>query len=111
MSSEGNVERREEDVKVLGIRDEDEKGTNHDDVGVEEHRLDGSIRRAAKRSERVGDPVGGERPRTVREVPGVRRRASVDEQRHDHQRDARQYQPCGTGVGPIKARSPPPSGR
>ncbi len=107
----GDVERGQEDVQMLGVRDEDQEPDDHADVQDDEGRLEHAVHTGAQRVERLADQVGGERPPRVREVARVGLGSSVEEESDHHQGDEGEHKPGGTGVGSVETRTALPTGR
>ena len=59
---EGDVDRRHEDVQVLGVRDEHEEADDDGDVEQQERRLEHAVDPGAERVEGLADDVRGEGP-------------------------------------------------
>ena len=71
LAGEGDVQRCHEDVKVLGVDDEDQERDDHDHVQVDEDRLERPVGRDPERVQRPPDAVGGKGPPAVGEVARV----------------------------------------
>ena len=104
-SGEHDVERREADVQVLGVGDDDQEGQHDAELEQDEGGLEDAVDAVAEGVQRLGDGPGGERPRVrVRERASVHLRAPVDEQRHDDGGDHGQDHPGGPRVRAGEAR-------
>ncbi len=100
----GDVQGCHEDVKVLGVHHEHEEGHDHDDVQVDEDRLEGAVGGHAEAAERPPEAVGGECPPSVREVARVGLSRPVQKQRDDHEGDHPERYPGGGRVRAVEAR-------
>ncbi len=99
---EGDVDRRQEDVQVLGVQHDDQEDKRHADVRQQCDRLDPFVGSGAQRMHELAHAVREERAPAVGEVPGVDRRAAEDGVAEDDQEDHEQDQPRAAGVRAVE---------
>ncbi len=122
-----DVDGGEEDVQVLGVRDEDEESGDHRDVEQQEDRLEDGVDSYSERRQPAGDDLAGERPRRRERQELTRRRdpvriavhpplrvngkcpvsicaAAIQQERDDDHRDHEQHGPRRAEVAAVEAR-------
>ncbi len=97
-SLEGDVDRGQEDVQVLGVQHDQQEDKRHSDVRQQRDRLDPLVRGCTQRVHERAHGVGEESAAAVGEVSGVHRSTAEDREAEDDQEDHEQDQPGAPGV-------------
>ena len=99
-----HVDRRDEDVEVLGVEHHDQEDQRDPDVEQQEHGLQDEQRGLGQAAEQLADADRDVGARLVGQVARRRGGAAEGEQRPDHVEDQEEDQPGAAGVRAVEAR-------
>ena len=102
-SFEGDIDRGQEDVQVLGVQHDQQEDQRHSDMGQQRDRLDPLVGAETQRVHERAHGVREECAIAVGEGSGVRRGTAEDREAEDDQEDHEQNQPGAAGVRTVEA--------